>query len=116
LRGNEVGFCTEQFFDGSGCGWADGGDVSLRDAQGGGEAFGEGFYGVGAREQKPVEGFEAGDGGVEGSEGSGVGELDGGDEDGFETVRAEAFGEGRGLVRGAGDEDAGRQRFPPGTA
>jgi hypothetical protein len=36
------------------------------------EASGEGFYGVGAGEEKPVEGAEAGEGSIEGGEGGGV--------------------------------------------
>jgi hypothetical protein len=52
---------------------------------------------------------EGGEGGVEGSEGGGRGEVNGGDEDGFEAAGAEGVGERRGLVRGAGDEDAGHR-------
>jgi hypothetical protein len=66
----------------------------------------EGFDGVGAGEEEPVEGAQAGERGVKGAEGGGWGELDGGDEDGFEAVGADGVGEGRGLVGGAGDEDA----------
>jgi hypothetical protein len=49
---------------------------------------------------------EGGDGGVERGEGGGFGEFDGGDEDGVEAECAEGFGEGRGLVSGARDEDS----------
>ena len=68
----------------------------------------EGFNGVGAGEEEPVEAVEVGEGGVEGSEGGGVDDLDGGDEDGFGAEGAQVVGERRGLVGGAGDEDAGR--------
>ena len=54
-----------------------------------------------------MEGVEVGDCSIERGEGGGLYDLDGGDEDGFDSRRAEALGEVRGLVRGAGDEDAG---------
>jgi hypothetical protein len=57
-----------------------------------GEAAVEGFDGVGAGEEEPVEAVEVGEGGVEGGEGGGVGELDGGDEDGIEAEGAELVG------------------------
>ena len=49
----------------------------------------EGFYGVGAGEEEPVELVEVGEGGVEGGVGGGSGELDGGDEDGVGAVGAQ---------------------------
>ncbi len=44
--------------------------------------------GVGGGEEEPVEIFEVGEGGVEGGEGGGWCEFDGGDEDGFEAAGA----------------------------
>ena len=66
----------------------------------------EGFDGISAGEDEPVVAREVGECGVESGKGGGWSNLDGGDEDGFETGGAEGFGEGRGLVRGAGDENS----------
>ena len=76
------------------------------------QPHGEGFDGVGAGEEEPVEASllrrqgEGGERGVEGGEGGGVGEFDGGDEDGVDVVGAQGVGELGGLVGGAGYEDA----------
>ncbi len=111
-RGDEGGFCTEQFLDGAGGGGTDGGDAERWRKGGVGEAKVEGLDGVGAGEDEPVEGVEAGEGGVEWGEVGGRGDLDGGDEDGVAAEVAEGVGEGGGLVGGAGDEDAGTHGFP----
>ena len=66
----------------------------------------EGFDGVGAGEEEPVVGAEVGEGGVEGGEGVGWDDLDGGDEDGGRAEGFELGGEVGGLVAGSGDEDA----------
>ena len=66
----------------------------------------EGFDGVGAGEEEPVVGAEAGEGGVEGGEGRRGGDFDGGDEDGGRAEGFELGGELGGLVPGSGDEDA----------
>ena len=52
----------------------------------------EGFYGVGAGEEEPVELVEVGEGGVEWGVGGGVGEFDGGDQDGVGAVSAQSVG------------------------
>ncbi len=70
-----------------------------------GHALVEDFDGVGAGKDEPVEGFQIGEGGVEGDAGLGWGDFDSGDED---RGRAEGFelgGEVGGLVAGSGDED-----------
>jgi len=114
---DEVGLAAEKFFDGvGGCG-TDGSDTEelcfpahrkRRDEWGTlcNCPFVEGFDGVGAGEEEPVELVECGDGGVEGLEGGGVFEGDGGDEDGLGAEGTQAVSEVRGLVRRAGDEDA----------
>ncbi len=66
----------------------------------------EGFDGVGAGEDEPVVGAEAGEGGVEGGEGGRGDDLDGGDEDGDCAEGFELGGELGGLVAGSGDQDA----------
>ena len=58
----------------------------------------EGFDGVSAGEEEPVVGVEIGKGGIEGLEGGGVFEGDGGNEDGLDAESAQAVGEVRGLV------------------
>jgi len=52
----------------------------------------EGFCGVGAGEEEPVELVEVGKGGIEGGVGGGVDELDGGDQDGVGAVDAQGVG------------------------
>ena len=52
----------------------------------------EGFYGVGAGEEEPVELAEVGEGGVERGVVGGGGEFDGGNEDGVGAVSAQGFG------------------------
>ena len=54
----------------------------------------EGFDGVGAGEEEPVEAVELGERGIERGEGSGVDYFDGGDEDGLGAKRAEVLGQG----------------------
>ena len=71
----------------------------------------EGFDGVGAGEEEPIESFVAGstetsDGGVECGEGRWRDDLDGGDEDGDCAESFELHGEFGGLTACAGDEDA----------
>lgn len=65
----------------------------------------EGVDGVGAGEDEPVVGTDGGERGVEGGEGFGRGELDGGDEDGRCAEGLELSSEGGGLLTSAGDED-----------
>ncbi len=82
MRGDQVN-AEADGFDGAGGGGAydcdlfgDGGEaVELGAAM-------EGFDGVGAGEDEPVVGADSGEGGVEGVEGVGWGDFDGGDEDG----------------------------------
>ena len=71
-----------------------------------GHSLGEGFRGVGAGEEEPIKGGEAGERGVEGGVAGGRGQGDGGDEDGLEAEGFELRGEGGGLLTGARDEDA----------
>ncbi|MCU1252324.1 MAG: hypothetical protein JWQ49_5353 [Edaphobacter sp.] len=66
----------------------------------------EGFDAVGAGEDEPVVGAEAGEGGVQGSEGGGGSDFDGRDEDGGRAEGFEACGEIGGLLAGPGDENA----------
>ncbi len=66
----------------------------------------EGFEGVGAGEEEPVVGAEAGESGVERAEGGGRNDLDGGDENGGCAEGFELRGEFGGLMARSGDEDA----------
>jgi len=66
----------------------------------------EDFDGVRAGEEQPVVGAKAGESCVEAGVGFGWGDLDGGDEDGGRAESFELSGKLRGLVAGAGDEDA----------
>ena len=93
--------------DSLGRGWADDSDFfwQLGEVEELGATM-EGFDGVGAGEDEPVVSAEAGEGGVEGSEGGWGDDLDGGDEDGGRAEGFELGGEVGGLVAGAGDEDA----------
>ena len=53
-----------------------------------------------------MEGVEIGEGGVEEGERGGVGEFDGGDQDGVCAEGAQVLGQGGTLLRRAGDKDA----------
>ena len=88
-------------------GGTDGGDVfgELSEAEELGAAV-EGFDGVGAGEEEPVVGAEAGEGGVETGEGSRGRDLDGRDEDSGRSERFKLCCEFGGLVAGSSDEDA----------
>jgi hypothetical protein len=66
----------------------------------------EGFDCVRAGEDEPVVGAEAGQGSVEGGEGDGRRDLNGGDEDSGRSEGFELSGEFGGLVASSGDEDA----------
>jgi len=66
----------------------------------------EGFDGIGAGEDEPVVGAEAGEGGVECGEGRGGDDFDGGDRFGGCAEGFELGGEIGGLVSGSGDEDS----------
>jgi hypothetical protein len=55
----------------------------------------EGFHGIGAGEEQPVEGIDAGKRGIERSKAGGLDGLNGGDENGLDPNRAKALGEFR---------------------
>jgi hypothetical protein len=88
-------------------GWTDDGDVlgELGKAEQLGPTV-EGFDCVRAGEDEPIVSGEAGQGRVEGGEGDGWRDLNGGDEDSGRAEGFELSGEFGGLVAGSGDQDA----------
>src|SRR6202042_303049 len=92
LSGEEID-CQTDFVSGAEGGGTDGGDVpgELGEVEKLGATV-KGFDGVGAGEDQPVVGAEAGEGGVEGGEGGRGGDLDGGDENGGGTEGFELGG------------------------